>query len=78
MRAFNLRCGIGPESEMPSKRYGSVPLDGPAKGQDISQHWDQMVQQWYDLTGYDRASGKPKAETLLMLGLDDVAQELWG
>ena len=26
MRAFNLRCGIGPELEKPSKRYGSCLL----------------------------------------------------
>ncbi|MBI2371254.1 MAG: hypothetical protein HYV08_13665, partial [Deltaproteobacteria bacterium] len=31
-RAFNLRCGIGPELERPSPRYGSTPVDGPGKG----------------------------------------------
>ena len=29
MRAFNVRCGITPDLERPSKRYGSVPVDGP-------------------------------------------------
>ena len=31
-RAFDLRCGLGPELERPSQRYGSTPVDGPAKG----------------------------------------------
>ena len=45
MRAFNLRCGITPDLEKPSKRYGSIPVDGPAKGQDIgSQLGRDMVQ----------------------------------
>jgi aldehyde:ferredoxin oxidoreductase len=77
-RAFNLRCGIGPELEKPSKRYGSIPQDGPAKGQDVSQHWDEMVNIWYGILGYERASGKPKPETLRQLGLEHVAKELWG
>ena len=33
LRTFNLRCGITPDLERPSKRYGSIPTDGPAKGQ---------------------------------------------
>ena len=58
-RAFNLRCGIGGELERPSKRYGSTPVDGPAKGQSIEKHWEQMLDLWYEGMGYDRASGRP-------------------
>ena len=78
LRAFNVRCGIGPETEKPSKRYGSVPTDGPAKGQDVSKQWEEMVNTWYGILGYDRASGKPKADTLRALGLPGVAKDLWG
>ena len=41
LRAFNLRCGIGPELEYPSARYGSQPVDGPAKEQTSGKHWEQ-------------------------------------
>ena len=43
MRAFNLRCGITPDLERPSKRYGSIPIDGPAKGQDVGANWERLV-----------------------------------
>ncbi len=60
-RAFNLRCGIGNELERPSRRYGSTPIDGPAKGQSIEKHWERMLDLWYEGMGYDRASGRPTA-----------------
>ena len=59
MRAFNIRCGITPDLERPSKRYGSVPVDGPAQGQDIGAHWEHLLDVWYDMVGYDRQTGKP-------------------
>ncbi|MDH4249478.1 MAG: hypothetical protein OEW39_16855, partial [Deltaproteobacteria bacterium] len=78
LRAFNVRCGIGPDLEKPSKRYGSVPQDGPAKGQDISRHWEQMVASWYERVGYDRKTGNPKPDLLKSLGLESLARDLWG
>jgi len=77
-RAFNLRCGIGPELERPSHRYGSAPVDGPAKGQDIAKQWDRMVDLWYEGMGYDRATGRPKPETLRALDLEWMVPALWG
>lgn len=78
LRAFNLRCGIGPELERPSPRYGSTPVDGPAKGITIAPHWERMLEIWYDLVGYDRTTGKPKPETLRALGLERLVADLWG
>src|SRR5574341_1070366 len=78
LRAFNLRCGIGPDLEYPSHRYGSSPVDGPAKGQAISAHWEKMLDTWYRIVGYDRASGRPRPETLQALGLERLIPELWG
>src|SRR5262249_23291018 len=40
LRAFNLRCGIGPEVEYPSERYGSQPVDGPAKDHNVMAQWE--------------------------------------
>jgi len=77
LRAFNLRCGITPDLEKPSRRYGSIPVDGPAKGQNIGQHWDHMVDVWYETVGYDRQSGKPLPATLQALGLEALIPTLW-
>ncbi len=78
LRAFNLRCGIGPETERPSARYGSAPLDGPAKGQAIMDQWEKMLDSWYAGVGYDRKTGRPTPETLRKLGLDWLRKDLWG
>jgi aldehyde:ferredoxin oxidoreductase len=76
-RAVALRCGLGPELEHPSARYGSTPVDGPAKGQAIAEQWEQMLAVWYAEVGYDRKTGKPLPATLRALGLDWLARELW-
>ena len=78
MRAFNLRCGIGPELERPSKRYGSTPVDGPVKGVSIMDHWEKMLDIWYETVGYDRATGRPTVDTLTELGLVELIEPLWG
>jgi aldehyde:ferredoxin oxidoreductase len=78
LRAFNLRCGIGPELEKPSRRYGSVPVDGPAAGIPSEPHWDHMLDVWYETVGYDRKTGRPTPETLRQLGLDQLVADLWG
>src|SRR5262249_50581266 len=66
---LHLRFCAGPELEYPSTRYGSVPVDGPAKGQDISTQWERMLDVWYETIGYDRRSGQPTRETLEELDL---------
>jgi aldehyde:ferredoxin oxidoreductase len=78
LRAFNLRCGIGPDVEYPSERYGSRPVDGPAKDHCAMDQWEKMLDTWYDKVGYDRKTGKPRRETLKALGLDWLARDLWG
>jgi aldehyde:ferredoxin oxidoreductase len=77
LRAFNLRCGIGPEVEYPSERYGSQPVDGPAKDHNVMAQWDRMLDVWYETVGYDRKTGKPTPETLKKLGLDALSKTLW-
>jgi aldehyde:ferredoxin oxidoreductase len=77
-RAFNLRCGIGGALERPSRRYGSTPVDGPAKGQSIEKHWERMLDVWYEGMGYDRATGRPTPETLRAVGLEWMVPAVWG
>jgi aldehyde:ferredoxin oxidoreductase len=74
-RVFNLRCGISPELDRPSERYGSTPPDGNAAGKGILQHWEFMRQNYYKNMGWD-ANGKPLPETLKTLGLEDVIEQM--
>jgi aldehyde:ferredoxin oxidoreductase len=78
LRAVLLRCGIGPETDYPSKRYGSAPVDGPGKGQAIATQWEKMLDTFYGEIGYDRKTTKPKPETLKSLGADWLIPEFWG
>lgn len=77
LRAFNIRCGITPEVEYPSPRYWSAPVDGPARGITIQPVWEQMLDNFYRLMGWDRVSGRPYPETLRALGLDNIVNDLW-
>jgi aldehyde:ferredoxin oxidoreductase len=78
LRAFNVRCGITPDQEHPSLRYSSTPADGPAKGKSIMPHWEQMLDKYYKLMGWDRETGKPLPEVLKRLDLGFVIKDLWG
>jgi aldehyde:ferredoxin oxidoreductase len=77
MRAFNVRHGLTPELEYPSHRYGSTPVDGPAKGRSILPFWEQMLDNYYSLMGWDKLTGKPLPETLRRLGLEHIISHLW-
>jgi len=76
-RVFNLRHGIKTDVEHPSPRYGSTPEDGPAKGKGIMPHWDYLLDNYYKVMGWDRASGRPLPETLKSLGLEDIIADIW-
>jgi len=76
LRVFNLRHGLKKESERPSSRYGSTPVDGPAKGKGIMPVWDELTDSYYPHIGWDLETGKPLPETLRSLGLDYLIQDL--
>ena len=74
-RIFNLRNGISPELDAPSKRYGSTPHDGISAGQGIMPHLSDMLNNYYRLMGWDD-KGRPLPETLRNLGLEAVIPQL--
>lgn len=77
LRVFNLRHGVGPEMERPSRRYGSTPVDGPAAGKSIMAVWGDILDRYYELVGWDRSTGRPFPATLKRLGLDWVVPDIW-
>jgi len=77
LRAFYIRHGYTTDLEAPSPRYGSVFPDGPHKGKGITPVLDEMLDIYYREMGWDRATGKPLAETLEKLGLVHIIPDLW-
>jgi len=76
LRVFNIKHGLKRDSERPSSRYGSTPVDGPVKGKEIMPVWDDLVRNYYTHMGWDVVSGKPLPETLRALGLEHLIAEL--
>jgi len=74
MRLYNLKAGLTPELEKPSPRYCSQSVDGPNKDKPIAPHWDKMLDQYYQLIGWDRKTGMPSPETIKELGLEDFTK----
>ena len=77
LRAFNIRHGLTADLDMPSTRYGSAPIDGPFQGITIEPVWQETVQNYYRLMGWDAKTGKPLAQTLERLGLGHVISDVW-
>jgi len=76
MRVYNIKAGHTPDSEKPSPKYCSTPVDGPAKGKSIRPHLEDMLSNYYNLMGWDRKTGLPRPETLRELGLEYVMDNL--
>jgi aldehyde:ferredoxin oxidoreductase len=72
LRVFNMKNGLTCEVEAPSTRYGSTPMNGPAKGKGILQHWNLIREIYYQLMGWHTDSGEPLPATLKDLGLEDL------
>ena len=76
MRIYNIKCGLTPDLERPSSRYGSTPVDGPAKGLSIAPHWENIRKNYYRLMGWNDKTGIPLPETLKELGIEHVINDL--
>jgi aldehyde:ferredoxin oxidoreductase len=76
LRMFNYRHGMKKEDERPSKRYGSIPIDGPCEGKNIMEKWDWMLENYYTLMGWAPKTGIPLSETLKKLGLEELIKDL--
>lgn len=72
LRVFNMKNGLTCDVEAPSTRYGSTPVNGPAKGKGILEHWNLIREIYYQLMGWNADSGEPLPATLKDLGLEDL------
>jgi aldehyde:ferredoxin oxidoreductase len=77
-QAFNVREGLPvSESTISGRAIGHPPLgSGPLEG--VSIDMEAQRREFYQARGWDVETGRPLKETLVALGLQDVADDLWG
>lgn len=78
-KAFNLRfTNFDRKDDMPTPRdlREAIPTGSLAGWKIDEDQWNQMLDEYYDIHGWDRATSFPKRETLERLGMKYVADEL--
>ena len=77
-KAFNIRLGFGRESDLPSEKLQNETInDGPLEGERLHiDKFNEMLDSYYVLRGWDKETGRPKRSKLEELNLSDVADEL--
>jgi aldehyde:ferredoxin oxidoreductase len=79
-RAFNSREGFNIKDDRLPKRLFDPKPDGPNAGKKIfnSEDFDKALYMLYEMMGCDPATGRPSRGKLLELGLEWVAELLYG
>jgi aldehyde:ferredoxin oxidoreductase len=73
LRAFNAREGAGRDRDTLPKRVFEPLQGGKTDGQALPrEEFETALEQYYELAGWDAASGMPRPETLARLGRDSV------
>jgi aldehyde:ferredoxin oxidoreductase len=78
-KAFNtIHAGFTRQDDYPPRRYMEEPVDrGPYAGSRCDKDkWDEMLDRFYELNGWDVETGMQTRGGLHELGLDDVAAKL--
>jgi len=78
-KAFNtLHTNFDREDDYPPKRFMDEPVkSGPYKGYRCEkENWDKMLNQFYELQGWDKESSLQTRSCLLELGMVDIAERL--
>lgn len=78
-KAFNtIHAGFTREDDLPHRRFFEDPiLSGPHKGETLDKEkYNKMLDQFYELHGWDKKTSWQTRETLESLGLKDVADKL--
>jgi len=78
VRSFNVREGASRADDILARRSMEEPLiGGPYDGRWVtSDMLNRMLDEYYDLRGWDRTTGAPTKETLNKLGLEYVVTQL--
>lgn len=75
-RLFNIREGFSREGDtLPGRLFAEASTSGPSKGQRVERKaFEEMVEEYYVVAGWDRATGIPTEEKLKELGIEDEHQ----
>ncbi len=78
LKAYNVRQGLTRKDDRWPDRFYNEPVpEGPAKGAILSRELiEGLLDEYYELRGWDKSSGLPTIEKLNELGMSDVAAEL--
>ncbi len=75
-QVFNVREGLKTPWVFPDRMIGKPPKTvGPRAGATLNP--PELTTEFYEAYGWDPKTGKPSKETLLELGMDDVAKALY-
>jgi aldehyde:ferredoxin oxidoreductase len=78
-KAFNLRhTSFARKDDLPTPRDMNEPIpSGPLTGWKMDmKKFNEMLDEYYDLHGWDRETSFPLRKTLMDLGLESVAKDL--
>ena len=78
-KAFNtLHAGFNRQDDYPPKRFMEEPVkSGPMKGERLSREkWDKMLDEYYELHGWDKESSWQTRKCLEDLDLKKIADDL--
>jgi aldehyde:ferredoxin oxidoreductase len=78
-KAFNvIHAGFCRQDDTPPRRFMEEPIrSGPARGQVLKkEEWDRMLDEYYELHGWEKTSGWQRRSQLERLGLEEVADDL--
>jgi len=80
IKAYNVREGMTRGDDSLPARLHDEPLpEGPAKGMVLDREkFEEYLDTYYDLRGWDKATAKPTREKLAELGLEEVIGDVWG
>jgi aldehyde:ferredoxin oxidoreductase len=73
-RLFNLREGFTREDDtLPERLFTQPSTKGPSKGQVVEREaFERMLDEYYQVVGWDRDAGRPTDEKLKELGIEDL------
>jgi aldehyde:ferredoxin oxidoreductase len=78
-RSFNLlHAGFGRTEDMPPHKFVEIPANqGPYEGDRLDiEKWNQMLNEYYNLHGWDTRTGWPTRKRLIGLGLQTIVDKL--
>jgi len=76
-RAYNVREGIRRDDDTLPERLLKEPLpDGLSKGSILGKDFEQLIDEFYEVCGWNKVTGIPTKETLKRLGLVEMVGDI--